>query len=72
MSRPESGAGTNFVVFCGTIVAYADVWMEAMANEFDGLVVAGTFVGVSETPGGCNIVGAKWLYRWKDDSHDMV
>ena len=40
--------------------------------EFDGLVVAGTFAEVTEIPEGCNIVDAKWLYKWKGDSHGMV
>ena len=51
---------------------YSDVWMEAMSKEFDGLVAAGTFAEVTEIPGGCNIVDAKWLYKWKGDSHGMV
>ena len=32
--------------------------------EFDGLVAAGTFAEVTEIPDGCNIVDAKWLYKW--------
>ena len=51
---------------------YSDVRMEAKSKEFDGLVAAGTFAEVSEIPGGCNIVDAKWLFKWKDDSHGMV
>ena len=43
-----------------------------MRMEFDGLVAAGTFAGVTEIPDGCNIVHAKWLYKWKGDSHGMV
>ena len=31
--------------------------------EFDGLVVARTFVEVTEIPEACNVVDAKWLYK---------
>ena len=51
---------------------HSDIWMQAMRMEFDGLVAAGTFAEVTEIPEGCNIVHAKWLYKWKGDSHDMV
>ena len=51
---------------------YSDVWMEAMSKEFNGLVVAGTFAEVTEIPGGCNIVDAKRLFKWKGDSHGIV
>ena len=51
---------------------YSDVWMEAMRMEFDGLVAAGTFAEVTEFPEGCNVVDAKWLYKWKSDSYGMV
>ena len=40
--------------------------------EFDGLMAAGTFVEVTEIPEGCNVVDAKWLYKWKSESHGMV
>ena len=46
---------------------YSDVSMEAMRVEFDGLTTAGTFADVTEIPEGCNIVGAKWVYKWKSD-----
>ena len=51
---------------------YSDVWMEAMRMEFDGLVAAGSFAEVTEFPEGCNVVDAKWLYKWKSDSYGMV
>ena len=40
--------------------------------DFDGLVAAGTFLEVTEFPQGCNVVNAKWLFKWKSDSHGMV
>ena len=40
--------------------------------EFDGLVAAGTCVEMTEIPEGCNIVDAKWLYKWKGDSDGMI
>ena len=46
--------------------------MEAMRTEFNGLMAAGTFVELTEIPERCNIVDAKWLYKWKGDSHCMV
>ena len=46
--------------------------MEVMAKEFDGPVAAGTFAEVTEIREGCNIVDAKWLYKWKGDSLGMV
>ena len=42
---------------------YSNVWMEETSKEFDGLVVAGTFAEVTEIPGGCDILYAKWLYK---------
>ena len=35
-------------------------------------MAAGTFAEVTEIPGGCNIVDAKWLYMWKGNSHGMA
>ena len=35
-------------------------------------MAAGTFAEVTEIPEGCNIVDAKWLYKWKGGSHGMV
>ena len=51
---------------------YSVVWMESMSKEFDGLVAAGAFADMTEIPGGCNMVNAKWLYEWKSDSHGIV
>ena len=43
-----------------------------MRIEFDGLAAARTFAEATELREGCNIVDAKWLYKWKGDSHGMV
>ena len=43
--------------------------MEAMSKEFDVLVAAGTIAEVTGISGGCNIVNARWPYKWKGDSH---
>ena len=50
---------------------YSDLWMRAMSKEFDGLAAAGTFAEETKIAGGCNIVDAKWLYKWKSDLHGM-
>ena len=43
-----------------------------MRIEFDGLAAARTFAEATELREGCNIVDAKWLYKWKGDSHGTV
>ena len=48
MSRPGSKAGASAVPACSSQYSY--VWMEATRMEFDGLVAAGTFAEVNETP----------------------
>ena len=50
---------------------HSGVWTEAMQAEFDGLDAAGTFTEISEIPEGSNIVGSKWLLKWKGDEHGM-
>ena len=45
----------SYPVACSS--EYADVWVEAMTMEFDGLVEAGTFAEMTEIPEGCNVVG---------------
>ena len=42
---------------------YSDMWMEAMAKEFDELAVAGTSAHLTEILEGCSIVDVKWLYK---------
>ena len=37
--------------------------MQAMVEEFDGIVAAGTVAEVTENPEGCNNVDAIWLYK---------
>ncbi|CAM9618551.1 unnamed protein product, partial [Sphacelaria rigidula] len=51
---------------------YSDVWVEAIKTEFDGLMTAGKFADESDIPEGCSIVDAKWLCKWKGDSHDVI
>lgn len=46
--------------------------MEGTGMDCDGLVAAGTFGEVHEIAEGCNIVDAKWLYKWNGHSHGMA
>ena len=69
MSRTGSGAGAGFIP-CGMLVAV--LGRVDGGDEDDGLVAAGTFAEVTEIPEGCDVVDAKWLYKWKSDSHGMV
>ena len=69
MSRTGSGAGAGFIP-CGMLVAV--LGRVYGGDEDDGLVAAGTFAEVTEIPEGCDVVDAKWLYKWKSDSHGMV
>ena len=64
---PES---VSYLAACSS--EYSNVWMEAMRMEFYGLVAAGIFAAVTQIPEGCTMVDAKWLDKWKDDSHGMV
>ena len=50
----------------------SDVWTEEMSSESEGLEAAGTFVEISEHPGGSNVVESRWFLKWKGDAHGMV
>ena len=46
-------------------------WEDAMGKEFTGLKNAGTFEYVDD-PGKVNIVGAKWVYKWRKNDEGLV
>ena len=38
--------------------------MEVMRMKLDWFAAAGTYAELTEIHEGCNIVNAKWLYKW--------
>ena len=48
------------------------IWDKAMFVEFQGLVAAGTFALAVKTPAGCNVIDAKWVYKWKADETGKI
>ena len=46
---------------------HASIWNKAMSAEFEGLLGAGTFELAAKTPTDCNVIDARWVYKWKAD-----
>ncbi|CAB1099628.1 unnamed protein product [Ectocarpus sp. CCAP 1310/34] len=44
---------------------YSSIWDKTMSAEFEGLLRAGTFALAVKVPIGCNVVDARWVYKWK-------
>ncbi|CAB1115195.1 unnamed protein product [Ectocarpus sp. CCAP 1310/34] len=51
---------------------HAEVWDVAMSAEFEGLVRAGTFSLAVKVPIGCNVIDARWVFKWKADETGKI
>ncbi|CAB1108113.1 unnamed protein product [Ectocarpus sp. CCAP 1310/34] len=45
---------------------------KAMPAEFEGLLRAGTFALAVKAPMGCNVIDARWVYKWKADETGKI
>ena len=43
-----------------------------MSAEFQGLLGAGTFELAANLPDGCNVIDARWVYKWKADETGKI
>ena len=46
---------------------YAKIWEVARSVKIEGLIRAGTFTLAVKVPIGCNVIDAKWVFKWKAD-----
>ena len=51
---------------------HALIWDKAMSAEFEGLLGAGTFALAAKTPESCNVIDARWAYKWKADETGKI
>ncbi|CAB1099792.1 unnamed protein product [Ectocarpus sp. CCAP 1310/34] len=51
---------------------YSTIWGKAMSAEFEGLLRAGTFALAEKAPLGCNVINARWVYKWKADETGKI
>jgi len=51
---------------------HASIWNKAMSAEFEGLLGAGTFELAAKTPTDCNVIDARWVYKWKADETGKI
>ena len=45
----------------------AKIWEVARSAEIEGLIRAGTFTLAVKVPVGCNVLDARWVFKWKAD-----
>ncbi|CAN0378943.1 unnamed protein product, partial [Discosporangium mesarthrocarpum] len=50
---------------------YSNVWEDAMADEFNGLLSVGAF-SLATPPSDRKPIGAKWVFKWKSDEWGKV
>ncbi|CAM9136459.1 unnamed protein product [Discosporangium mesarthrocarpum] len=50
---------------------YPSVWLDAIENEFNGLLSVGAFT-LANPPAGRKPIGAKWVFKWKSEEKAMV
>ncbi|CAB1098233.1 unnamed protein product [Ectocarpus sp. CCAP 1310/34] len=46
---------------------HAVIWDKAMSEAFEGLLRAGTFALAVKAPISCNVIDARWVYKWISD-----
>ncbi|CAB1096750.1 unnamed protein product [Ectocarpus sp. CCAP 1310/34] len=51
---------------------YLSIWDKAMSAEFEGLFRAGTFALAVVVPISCNVIDARWAYKWKADETGKI
>ena len=43
-----------------------------MSAEVEGLIRAGTFTLAVKIPVGCNVIDARWVFKWKADETEKI
>ena len=51
---------------------HAKIWDGAMSAEVEGLIRAGTFTLAVKIPVGCNVIDARWVFKWKADETGKI
>ncbi|CAB1120053.1 unnamed protein product [Ectocarpus sp. CCAP 1310/34] len=51
---------------------YAKIWEGARSAEVEGLMRAGTFTLAVKVPIGCNVIDARWVFKWKADETGKI
>ena len=51
---------------------YATIWDGAIPAEVEGLIRAGTFRLAVNIPIGCNVIDARWVFKWKADETGKI
>ena len=51
---------------------HANIWDGAMSAEVEGLIRAGTFTLAVKIPVGCNVIDARWGFKWKADETGKI
>ena len=51
---------------------YAKIWEVARSAEIEGLIRAGTFRLAVQVPVSCNVIDARWVFKWKADETGKI
>ena len=51
---------------------HAKIWDGAVSAEVEGLIRAGTFTLPVKIPVGCNVIDARWVFKWKADKTGKI
>ena len=51
---------------------HAMIWDGAMSADVEGLIRAGTFTLPVKIPVGCNVIDARWVFKWKADKTGKI
>ena len=51
---------------------HASIWNKATSAEYEGLLGAETFELAAKTPTDCNVIDARWVYKWKADETGKI
>ena len=51
---------------------HAMIWDGAISAEVEGLIRAGTFTLAVKIPVGCNVIDARWGFKWKADKTGKI
>ena len=50
----------------------AKIWEVAKSAEIEGLMRAGTFTLAVKVPVGCNVIDARWVFKWNVDERGKI
>ena len=51
---------------------HAKIWDGAISAEVEGLIRAGTSTLAVKIPAGCNMIDARWVFKWKADETGKI